>query len=227
MRAAIVKRLVQVVLFLLVQAAVFFLSAGRLDYPPAWIVLGLYGGGIALTAIALARKCPELIVERSRIGPGAKRWDKWLVAVMGFLGPLGVWLVAGFDVRHAWSPQASPVAQAAGVLAAALGYALVTWAMVSNPFFAPVVRIQKERGHKVMSGGPYRFVRHPGYVGMMLFTLAMPAILGTLWAFVPAVLTLLVTVVRTALEDRTLQAELEGYRDYAARVRYRLVPGAW
>ena len=111
--------------------------------------------------------------------------------------------------------------------AAALSMALVTWSMASNRFFSSYVRIQKDRGHVVASGGPYRYVRHPGYVGMLGFGLATPLILGSVWALIPAGLTLVVVVVRTALEDRTLQRELEGYQAYAQRVRYRLVPGLW
>jgi protein-S-isoprenylcysteine O-methyltransferase Ste14 len=114
-----------------------------------------------------------------------------------------------------------------GVGIAVLSAALIAWAMRSNKFFSSVVRIQKDRGHVVVSSGPYRFVRHPGYTGISAFTLATPLILNSLWAFVPAVLTAAVSGLRTFLEDRTLHNELEGYPDYARKVRYRLVPGIW
>jgi protein-S-isoprenylcysteine O-methyltransferase Ste14 len=100
-------------------------------------------------------------------------------------------------------------------------------ALFSNPFFSGVVRIQTERGHQVISHGPYRLLRHPGYAGNLLYYLAVPLFLDTLWAYLPALLLVLVTVIRTALEDRTLQAELDGYAAYAGRVRYRLLPGIW
>ena len=104
---------------------------------------------------------------------------------------------------------------------------LLTWSMASNAFFSTVVRIQDDRGHAVASGGPYRFVRHPGYVAAILFYLVTPLMLGSVWTFIPSVLMVLLFVVRTALEDRTLREELDGYWEYAQRVRYRLLPGVW
>jgi protein-S-isoprenylcysteine O-methyltransferase Ste14 len=103
----------------------------------------------------------------------------------------------------------------------------ITWAMRSNPFFSSTVRIQQERGHQVVSAGPYRWMRHPGYVGVVFHYLAMPLVFGSLWAYLPVALLFVITVIRTALEDRTLQSELPGYREYAQSVRYRLLPGVW
>jgi len=117
--------------------------------------------------------------------------------------------------------------QAAGWIVMALGYGLFSWAMVSNKFFSAMVRIQDERGHTVALGGPYRFVRHPGYIGIIVYCLAAPVMFSAWWAYIPA-LGLCVTIVyRTILEDRTLQRELDGYAAYGQRVRYRLVPGVW
>lgn len=112
-----------------------------------------------------------------------------------------------------------------GVAVALLSTALIAWAMRSDRFFSLVVRIQKDRGHRVVAGGPYRFIRHPGYAGVSAFMLATPLILGSYWAFAPAAGTVAINVLRTALEDRTLPDELEGYTEYAGRVRYRLLPG--
>jgi len=108
-----------------------------------------------------------------------------------------------------------------------LGIVVLVWAMAANKFFSATVRIQEERGHTVATGGPYRYVRHPGYVGWLMLTLATPVVLGSRWALVPAGITVILTILRTALEDRTLHSELEGYREYAERVRYRLLPGIW
>ena len=99
--------------------------------------------------------------------------------------------------------------------------------MASNPFFATTVRIQNDRGHNVVSAGPYRFVRHPGYLGSIIYNLMMPLALNSLWTFLPAMLTIILLIVRTRLEDRALQAELPGYREYTANVRFRLFPGVW
>jgi protein-S-isoprenylcysteine O-methyltransferase Ste14 len=136
-------------------------------------------------------------------------------------------IVAGFDDRWSWSPPQAVAVQIAAFVAVALGDVLFAWAMASNMFFSSVVRIQQDRGHTVQSGGPYRFVRHPGYLGTIVPTLATPLALGSLWAFIPAGLLTAVMVVRTALEDKTLRDELAGYTEYAQRTRYRLVPGVW
>jgi protein-S-isoprenylcysteine O-methyltransferase Ste14 len=138
-----------------------------------------------------------------------------------------MWFTAGLDDRFHWSSHMSPLAFVAGVAVAMLGSALIVWAIRSNPFFSSVVRIQKDRGHTVVSDGPYRFIRHPGYAGMSAFTLATPLILGSYWAFAPAAVTTAVTLLRIALEDQTLHNELEGYTGYARRVRYKLLPGIW
>ena len=135
--------------------------------------------------------------------------------------------VAGLDVRWAWSYPLSLDLQIAAYVTGVLGYAFFFWAMLVNKFFSSLVRLQKERGHIVITGGPYRFVRHPGYTGFGLFILMTPVLLGSLWALVPAGLGIVALIVRTAKEDKFLHKHLEGYADYACRVRNRLVPGVW
>jgi protein-S-isoprenylcysteine O-methyltransferase Ste14 len=135
--------------------------------------------------------------------------------------------VGGLDERHGWSVGIALAGQIAAGVVMGLGYALVVWATAANRFFSLIVRIQAERGHAVATGGPYRWVRHPAYVGGILIDLAGPILLGSWWALVPGILCGLLMILRTALEDRTLQAELAGYREYAGRVRYRLLPGVW
>jgi len=165
--------------------------------------------------------------ERAHPKADAKAWDRVLAHLTGPLGSTAMLIVAGLNVRFGWPPQVPFAWQAAGLVVFVLGMGLMTWAMIVNNFFSLVVRIQKDRGHTVVSGGPYAYVRHPGYVGGILFQLATPVMLGTLWALIPAGLAACCILVRTALEDKTLQAELDGYKDYAARVRYRLLPGVW
>ena len=140
---------------------------------------------------------------------------------------LGVLFVAGLDVRYRWSSGIGPVMQIAAMLIVIAGYALVVWATGVNAFFSQVVRIQSERGHTVVSSGPYRNVRHPAYVGMLLVVLGAPIMLGSWWALIPGAISAVLMIVRTALEDRTLQAELPGYHDFAQHTRYRLLPGVW
>ena len=202
-----------------------FGSVGRLDWLNAWVLLGLnFVASIVTTA--LLWRYPELLVERSNIKAG-KSWDKAIVGIVVLLGPVATWITAGLDTRFHWSDGMPPLAFIGGVVVAVLAAALIAWAMRSNKFFSSVVRIQKDRGHVVVGGGPYRFVRHPGYTGMSVFTLATPLILNSRWAFAPAMATAAVTVLRTALEDRTLHNELDGYADYARRVKYKLVPAIW
>jgi len=225
MQSAILKRFMQIVFGMAVTAACLFGSAGRLDWWNGWVLLGLSLAASLAATVILSRN-PELVAERSNVKAG-KSWDKAIVFVVVFLGPVSVWITAGLDARYHWSDRIPLAASTAGVVAGVVSAALVAWAMHSNTFFSAVVRIQKDRGHVVVTGGPYRFVRHPGYAGMSAFTLATPLILGSWWALVPAAFTTAVTVLRTVLEDRTLHAELERYAAYAGRVRYKLVPFVW
>lgn len=140
---------------------------------------------------------------------------------------MATWITAGLDIRFHWSRGMGALAFILGVTVAVFAVVLIAWAMHCNRFFSSVVRIQRDRGHVVITSGPYRFVRHPGYTGFCMFTLATPLILNSRWAFIPATVTTAVTVLRTALEDRTLQNELEGYVAYVRRVKYKLVPVIW
>src|SRR5262249_22901599 len=135
-------------------------------------------------------------------------------------------LVAARDVRFGWTRLPLPL-HVAGLAATVLGYAIFLWAMASNAFFAGGVRVQHEREHAVVTRGPYRRVRHPGYAGTIAAQLGTPLLLGSLWAFIPAFLLVLLFVVRTRFEDRTLAEELPGYDAYARRTRFRLLPGIW
>ncbi|HEY4723917.1 MAG TPA: isoprenylcysteine carboxylmethyltransferase family protein, partial [Anaerolineae bacterium] len=157
---------------------------------------------------------------------GAKTWDTALLGLYG-VAMMIMWIVAGLDMRYAWSSGILPPAQIVAGLMVIAGYALVVWATGTNAFFSQVVRIQTERGHTVVSSGPYRLVRHPAYVGMILVALSSPIMLGSWWALIAGVVSAALVVTRTALEDKTLQAELAGYKDYAERTRYRLLPGVW
>ncbi len=225
-RPGILKRAAQIGIQLLVMAGILFLSSGRLDWWMAWVYLAVFAIGVTINAAFLMRISPELIAERARGWTNSKRWDKALGTLWGILSFVAL-LIAGLNVRFGWPPQLPLQLQWVAVVFVGLGSAVASWALISNAFFAGTVRIQEERGHTTVSEGPYRFVRHPGYAGWMLSGIALALMLGSLWALIPAVLAAIALVVRTALEDRTLQEELDGYSDYAQRVRYRLVPGVW
>jgi protein-S-isoprenylcysteine O-methyltransferase Ste14 len=219
----VLKRILQVVITYLILAAILFVSAGRLNWIWAWIYLGL---GLGILIINFAVLPTELIAERGQPGDNVKRWDRVLTILAG-LPTLGAPIVAGLDKRFGWSPQLVPAIHLVGLTFFVLGQGLFSWAMASNKYFSTAVRIQLDRGHTVATGGPYRYVRHPGYTGYIVSFFGMSLALGSLWAIIPAVLVACFLVVRTALEDRTLQDELSGYRDYAQQVRYCLLPGIW
>ena len=207
-------------------AVMLFLAAGTVDWIAGWAMVIIMAGWVIATAVVVIPRDPELLAER--VGPkkGAKKWD------VALAGPIGIammimWIVAGLNLRYGLSNGISPLAQIGAMLIVIAGYALVVWATGVNAFFSAVVRIQTERGHTVISSGPYRYVRHPAYVGMILAVGGAPIMLSSWWALIPGVISAILVIVRTALEDKTLQAELPGYKDYAQRTRYRLLPGVW
>jgi len=173
------------------------------------------------------RRHPGLTAERQNMekAQSAKAWDKVLAPLMALSMTFPMVIVAGLDHRFARSPVFPLWLIVLGFLLISLGYAFAAWAFIENRFFSSVVRIQADRGHAVCDSGPYRIVRHPGYAGNLLPLLGIVLALSSMWTLIPAVVALIITVIRTALEDRTLQEELPGYRDYARRVRYRLIPG--
>ena len=204
---------------------VFWLS-GTFRWQRAWGCIGIMVVLHGMSGLYLWRKDPELIKRRGSIGQGTKTWDKAVVALFGLVH-LAVWIIAALDHRHAWSNMPDYMWIAGGALYFAFVIVL-TQTMSVNPHFEKSVRIQHERGHRVIDSGPYRYLRHPGYaVGILGFVLGVPLLLGSWYAFLPAALSAAILVVRTALEDRTLCNELPGYLEYTERVRYRLVPGIW
>jgi protein-S-isoprenylcysteine O-methyltransferase Ste14 len=203
-----------------------FWSAGRVDWWSGWAMVAILLGWILTTAIVILRINPDLLAERLGPGKGAKSWDTAIMGIVG-MASLARLIVAGLDQRYAWTGDFPLALQIGALVACVLGYTVVVWATASNAFFSQIVRIQAERAHAVATGGPYRVVRHPAYVGTILFELAAPILLASWWAFIPGVLNAILFVIRTDLEDRTLQTELIGYADYAHQVRYRLVPSIW
>ncbi len=216
-------------LFSMLPAVVVFASAGDVRWGAAWLYVSTVWVATVGTRLLALRLTPELIAERAssvRRGDVA-RWDRFIMPVIAMLGPLASWIVAGLSFRFGWLAGSSIVVRLGALAVLVAGSALVAWSMLSNPFFSAVVRIQRDRGHAVVSKGPYRFVRHPGYVGMLVANLATPVLLDAPWTFVPAGVVAVLLVLRTVLEDRTLVAELAGYPDYARETRARLVPGLW
>ncbi len=217
----VAKRLLLVAFSILFHGTLLFVSAGRLYWTMAWAFLGLYATNGVVIVLLIK---PDLMAERAKTKADAKGWDKVLSGFLR-LSLLTAPLVAGLDTRWDWSPQLPLAVQLAALVVGALGYGLNAWAITTNRFFSAVVRIQRDRGHVVVSTGPYQYVRHPGYAGLIIFAAALA--LGSLWTLILNGLASLLLVVRTALEDKTLLKELDGYSEYAGRVRYRLLPGIW
>jgi len=208
-------------------AAVLFVVAGTVAWPAAWAYLVTITAVMIVYGVVVVRLHPDLIEERRNPPAGAKSWDRPFVVIVGLVGPAAFLLLSGLDHRFRWSAPSPPWLQAAGVVGVAAGGMLANWAVAANRFFSSVVRIQRDRGHQVIDAGPYRYIRHPGYAGSMLNMVGVSFALGSRVALVVAVLLCLVLAVRTALEDRTLHDELDGYAEYARRVRFRLIPGLW
>lgn len=225
--AGVRKWVIKSVLFLLILPVVVCACSGRADWVTGWAMVGVYVAFQSATAIVILPRCPGLLAERAGLQKGAKKWDVAIASAAAVWLPMSTLAVAGLNLRFGWPPEVPLWCRLAALGALLAGLGVAFWAMASNPFFSGVVRIQRDRGHTVQTGGPYRYVRHPGYVGAIPYVLATPIVLGSIWSLIPAAAAALLFVIRTALEDRTLHRELDGYPQYAARVRYRLLPGVW
>ena len=209
-----------------VMGVALFWAAGTINWWPAWAALAVIAAWSAGTAVVILRRNPELLAERLGPRKGAKSWDLAIMSILGLL-QLVRYIVAGLDHRYGWSAAFPLMAQIAALIAGGLGYTLMVWSTSVNAFFSQIVRIQSEKGHKVVTSGPYQYLRHPGYFGALLFEFTIGILLGSWWAFGISLIGVVLLVKRTSLEDRTLQNELPGYAEYAQKVRYRLVPGIW
>jgi protein-S-isoprenylcysteine O-methyltransferase Ste14 len=217
----------QMIAALVIFGALLFLAAGRLDWLQGWVYLGMNALTQVLSAVVLIPHRADMLAERSKVREGTKGWDRFLAPAIAIVGTFALLVTAGLDIRNGWSGTLPSWVWWLGLAIAFASQMFVLWAMASNPFFAATVRIQDDRGHSVTTRGPYQLVRHPGYAGSLVYNLAIPLVLGSRWAFIPSLLTVALIIVRTGLEDRTLQAELPGYPAYAEETRYRLVPGVW
>jgi len=221
----VIRFLVTTILML----GVLFVSAGRLQWWEGWAYTGMTLVVLVLSRSLILIKSPDMARERVEAGQreNVKAWDKFLLPATAIYGPLVSWIVAGLDKRFSWTPDLPDYIQIFALCVIFLGSMIGTWAMVANRFFSSHVRIQTDRGHTVVSAGPYRMVRHPGYAGGILAWIAAPVFFSSYWVTIPSIVVIILTIIRTALEDRTLKEELPGYREYAERVRYRLMPGIW
>lgn len=219
---------VQMLFFIVVIPFLPLLISSRWDWWEAWVYAVICILGFVISRGLAARRNPDLLAERARFmqHEDAKPWDKVLAPLVGLGGGL-VPLVAGLDALFGWSLAFNVPVKIVSLLIFLVGYVWGSYALIENRFFSGMVRIQTDRGQHVISSGPYRWMRHPGYAGALLSYLATPFFLDSTWAFLPTVFIMILLVIRTAWEDNVLQDELVGYRDYARQVRYRLLPGVW
>ena len=208
---------------------ILLLCGGDFSWWQAWVYSVLiFLSGIGGRFLAEKRH-PGILVERaiSEKTMNAKPWDKVLSPLMAISLTFPLVIVAGLDHRNGWTPLFPTWLNVLGLVLIAIGYAFAAWALIENRFFSSTVRIQTERGHSLCDSGPYRIVRHPGYAGNLLALAGIIMGLNSIWTLIPAVAALVIAVMRTKLEDKTLHEELPGYRDYARRVHYRLFPGIY
>ena len=219
----ILRRIMQVSITVIITLIILLVSAGIIKWIYAWI----YTLASVLVIIINAFIFPtELISERGRKKENVEKWDKILTGII-IIPWFTLYIIAGLDMRFGWSAELALWIHFIALITFISGNALVSWAMVANNYFSTSVRIQYDRGHTVSSGGPYRYIRHPGYLGMIIFLLSTPVILGSFWALIPAIMTVILFIIRTSFEDNTLKNKLEGYKEYSERVKYRLISGIW
>ena len=222
------RTVVQLILVLVVMPLLPMIISGAWTWWEAWIYAIISFFGFIISRRLASRRHPDILAERSRsMGlEDAKPWDKILAPSMA-LGSVIPLIVAGFDKLFGWTDPFTLNTKVVALIVIILGYTLGSWALIENRFFSGVVRIQTDRGHHVVTTGPYRFVRHPGYASSFWTYFATPVLLDSLWAFIPTVLLFGVVFLRTSLEDRTLQEELPGYKEFTQKTRYRLLPWIW
>jgi len=225
-KVAGIKQLLLASVMLVIQMVIFLISAGHVDGPRPWIFFGASFLHYSISTAVQYKLNPELLVQRlKRRRKGSKLWDEILMRATNLTVLVAVPAVAGLDIGRFQSPSLDILFALVGFVLFAISTILLNWAMAVNPHFEPTVRIQKDRDHKVITCGPYKMVRHPGYLAGILFTLSIPLIIGSVFTLIPSGIYSLLMITRTSLEDRVLHKELEGYSEYAKRVRYRLFPG--
>jgi protein-S-isoprenylcysteine O-methyltransferase Ste14 len=224
----VTRVVIMLLLVLVVIPLLPILISGRWGWWEAWTMAAIFILTFIVSRALAARKTPDILKERANYGQhkDTQPWDRWLSPFVAF-GSVIIMLVAGLDALYHWSSGFSLPAEMVGLALIVAGYVFASYAFIENAYFSGTVRIQVERGHKVVSSGPYGWVRHPGYLGSLIASLGIPLLLDSAWSFIPVVVFGVFFIIRTSLEDNFLQVNLAGYREYAKKVHYRLLPGIW
>jgi protein-S-isoprenylcysteine O-methyltransferase Ste14 len=222
----IARVIFSVLIIAVVLATLLFIPAGRLDWPEAWVFLIAYAIFLLLYGVWGLVRDPAQLQERRKPGANVKAWDKIIMSLYSILLVVLFPVCALDAVRFRWSSPPAAV-EVMGWIGLVLAGAVIFWVMTTNTFASRMARIQNDRGQSVVSGGPYRYVRHPMYLGNVTLFAGIPLALGSWWGLIPGLSIGLLFALRAALEDRMLRRELSGYAEYSARTRYRLFPGIW
>lgn len=213
--------------WIIVTGLVYFLASGEIGILRAWIYIGIYVLGGLIIGIMLLKKSPKLLNDRGKMQEGTKQFDKYMILTYFLFAIVITPFVAGIDRRFNLIEILPFFNLYIGIVLYIFSAIFSIWPMLHNPFFEGTIRIQKDKNHHVINTGPYKIVRHPGYLGMLLGSISLPLALGSLLAFIPLFLMIILIFVRTYYEDATLQKELTGYLEYCKEVKYRLIPFIW
>ena len=220
------KILLRVYIFYLLLIICVFLLAGHLDYWQGWLFTSILIALVISVSIFFTDK-KDLLQERFHPGPGIKSWDKIFFRIYLLISAC-IFVISALDTgRFNWSPPLPLFVYIIAYVILLLSIFVIFWAMGVNKFFSSRVRIQTDRGHYVIQNGPYRFVRHPGYLAGIFTLISLPLAFGSLFGLIPACMAIVSLIIRTAMEDKFLRDELPGYSDYARKVRFRLFPSLW
>lgn len=215
------------IVWIIITGLVFFLASGEINNLRVWIYIGVYAIGGLITGVILKSKAPKLLNERGKKQEGTKQFDKYILSTYFLFAIIITPLIAGIDRRLNISDTMPFCYLYAGIILYIVSATLSIWAMLHNPFYEGTMRIQKGKNHYVINTGPYKIVRHPGYLGMLSASIALPLALSSMLALIPLIIMILLIIVRTYYEDTTLQKELNGYSEYCNEVKYRLLPFIW
>lgn len=222
-----IKAFLAPIRWIIVTGLVFFLTSGEINILRAWIYIGIYAIGGLIIGVTLLKKSPRLLNDRGKMQEGTKQFDKYIILTYFLFAIVITPFVAGIDRRFNLIELLPSFYLYIGIILYIFSTIFSIWPMLHNPFFEGTIRIQREKNHNVIDTGPYKIVRHPGYLGMLLGSISLPLALGSLLAFIPLVIMIILIFIRTYYEDTTLQKELTGYSEYCKEVKYRIIPFIW